>query len=224
MDAGAIRPAMADGLNSQDLQIQLDTAQTDLHYAVRGKYIAVDAASTGQASLKLNSPANLSRLVYPGTVLTQPFTDLFFTFPAQPGKVLHVIYGDSPDILAAGQKVSIDAAINVTTSEGRAVVSGTRIILVPRAQNVNGIKILGGSIAAAVGVGGAGVSIIFLAYNNLADTDSYPLAIVGLNGTEIQDSKTIAPFIIPPGRDLYINTVVTGFGSPGSWTLNYEVL
>ncbi|MDE2019932.1 MAG: hypothetical protein KGJ13_06340, partial [Patescibacteria group bacterium] len=213
---------MADGLNSQDLQIQLDTAQTDLHYVVRGKYIAIDAASTGQASLKLNSTANLSRLVYPGTVLTQPFTDLFFTFAAQPGKILHVIYGDNPDILAAGQKFSIDPAIAPSVLENYQIASAINI-LITAGQNINGIKILGGFLVAqAAPVAGAiaAVDLHYVSAGNAIIIGSAKTSYSGSALITFFDTFIIPAYYIPAGKPLVMDTSIVG-GGAGSLTLNY---
>lgn len=143
--------AMADTANnSLDLSIPLDVAVLNTNpqrFSVKGKYLAIDSASTGIANLRFNSMSDTSRQVMRGSGFSQDFIDLYFDYVAQPGKFLHIIYGDSPDIIAAGLAVSADAPISPQIYIESFIGAAPAIfVIVPMAQNTNGIKILGGIV------------------------------------------------------------------------------
>lgn len=228
--ANPIQPAMADTIGSSlDLTIPLDVAvaaSNPHRFAVRGKYIAIDPGSTGQANLRLNSISDTARLAYPGSTFSPgDFIDLYFDYPAQPGKFLHVLYGDSPDILSAGNRIAVDAAISPNIYELYSTVSNTQTIITA-AQNIHGIKIIGGIVSARTG-GVAGTPMIIIFYLDVAGVQFYQLAeahIAGVAGTDLGAVSVISPIYIPPGRDLRITYQIPTVGNKVTAVLNYEML
>lgn len=228
-----IQPAMADTAGSSlDLTIPLDVAvvgSNPRRFAVRGKYIAIDPGSTGQANLRLSSISDTPRLAYPGAVFNPGnFTDLYFDYTAQPGKFLHVIYGDSPDILNSGNKTALDPALPRSTYfNSQANVTGS-INIVTAAQNINGIKIYGGKVfITGNGVGAAGT--VYGSSSLLGAQFLASAAAVATVGNPVGLGVDTVPVLyVPPGFALqwsYSSNVATvGGGTLATIFLNYEVL
>jgi hypothetical protein len=212
---------------SLDLVIPLDIvapASNPLRFPVNGKFLAVDGASTGQATLKINTLSDQGRLIYPGATMAPPdgFSDLYFSFAAQPGKFLHIIYGDAPDILSAGSKSIPDPALPGTTYINNSAVTGATII-VTAAQNVNGIKILGGTVsiftsAVANANGRCGISLN--GTTTFIDVSSFN-AVAGTLETKTAE---IPQIYIPPGIYLQWDHQIINPNAGASIVLNYSLL
>lgn len=213
-----IDPVMADTPNnSLDLMIPLDNAVLTTNpqrFSVRGQYISIDSASTGQANLRFNTISDVSRLAYPGSQFSQSFTDLYFDYQAQPGKFLHVIYGDSPDIISSGVKAISDPALPNTIFKFSDNVAGAGKSkeIISAANNINGLKILAGVLSSGAR-SNAGNSnpggVVLLAYDTgggnygYLETISSPIILAG-DILQRNNSINISQFYIPPNSQLVL--------------------
>lgn len=227
-------PAMAESPNSSlDLEIHTDAAvpaSNPQRFAVRGKFIQIDPGSTAQANLRINSISDTPRLAYPGSQFSPgDFTDLYFDYIAQPGKFLHIIYGNSPDILSSGAKAIVDPPLTSRVYANSSGASGyTFATIVTAANNVNGIKILNSVlfVSSTGSVNDDAVSKL----STYSGATAYFLGGVRINNPAAApiagDVKAfnIGQTYIPPGFQLVWEFAQAVAGGYTSIFLNYELL
>lgn len=207
--------------------IDLTVAKTKMRVGIpASKYLAVDNASTGEATAYFDTVSAGAVSLTPGWTGTPNFKELFLDFSAQPGKKLLLIYGDDPTILDAGKTQRIEPNINQLVFSANSATNGPTAVIVTVAQNINGVKILGGIISALSGVvapvGNRYITYLYTFNPNILRLAS-AVAVGVAPSFDVQTSK-IEQFIIPPGYD--INWVYSAPDVNGEATivLNYQIL
>lgn len=213
------------------LTIDLSSGAVAQRITLTGKYLAVDAASTGYADVRYNSLSDNPRRLLAGYKSESSFTDLFFDYLAQPGKKIILVYGDTIDITAFGAQVLVDPVIS-SGFLSRDDTSNALVTLIDRSVNIRGIKIQSGVIVLYYNSGGVSVgeTVALLSYTDLFNQIIFTTCEAAVNTITPPDDRKFAqvfvpPLYIPPRQFLYYQFVISGggFGS-GSLMLNYDIL
>lgn len=227
-DGQPIAPMANDG----SYQLALDNSLVKYRLGFPCKYLAVSGNSTGQALAYVDSNWNVPILLYPGySGLVNAKESLYLDVGPQPGKMLQLFFGDEPIVSSPAAKFSSDPSLTVLSYINFKQNTVGIDQIVSAANNVNGIKILGGSVSAtavSVGAGWTGYDLSGLQINQtefiaLANVYSATALIAGMAISQIDH---IPQFIIPPGMSLdwNHNGTISGQTIQSFIVLNYQIL
>lgn len=215
-------------MNSGNYTLALDTSLTKFRLGFSCKYLAVSGNSTGQAQAFIDSNWNNPILLYPGfSGLIEAKESLYVDVGPQPGKILQLSYSDNPIIVTSPSRMASEAPLPVNTVFDNATLASP-IILIAKALNKRGVKILAGILSANTIAALNSFSIVQL----IISLDGGITAAAIISNLEVSsnnaalaqfDSKIIPPIFIPSNYDLVIVFSTSG-ATKGGYLINYEIL
>lgn len=243
MDAGAIRPAMADSPNSPvrtitDYTIDLSVAKTNLRLGFGTKFIASDIASTGVATIYANDILGATYYLVPGWSGEIDAQDIYVSFPAQPGKILHLLFSNDQPIITTGAYVTIAGDVNLAAGSTVGITGAVNVtgssVAISAPVSINGpVDVTGSTVNANIA---GNVSITGTPNINIANTPAInidPQPIVSIYNNYVSGAgafgvvNIVAAGANPNGIKIYGGTVwagAAGAGTTGSaWSRLYYV-
>lgn len=226
----------------RQITILLDTAGTNDARQITGDFIFCDSSSTGIATVEFNNQTNVEGggfQVGPGWFHKGPFTLAKFSWTAQPGKVIKLLYATGLEAYPGTAGFTINGTTQVTemgSTYGASFASSTslagatnEVILAP-ASNVNGLIVWSASMSTAQNVAASAslIGLIAKASAPASSTDGdvlltlveYAITAAGVGSSNVIMPR---PYRVAAGKGLYFRNSATA-ETAGYRSLQYTIL